>query len=134
METATSDILHSMPLKLCYLVGFSGLWPASSVACEKYGSSCCGRKIRWCLFWSKAAIWFGIFPNWYHHDPFPNHKELWHGRISQIGIYEGNIATYLLCLNLKLVQSSSMIWDIPQLSHHHVNYDMTTIVLWFKNM
>ena len=80
----------------CYLFLCLGLRSASSLACEEYGSQCPRGKIRRCLFWSKATLWSGLFPNWYHHNPFPNHKELWHGRVSETGIHEGN--NYILAM------------------------------------
>lgn len=67
----------------------SGVWPASSVACEEYGSPCSWGKVWWCLYWSEAALWFGLFSYRHNYNPFSYHKELWHGWIFEIGVHEG---------------------------------------------
>lgn len=82
-----------------------GLWPAPSVAREKYGAECPWREIRWCLRGSKGSIWPWLFSHRYYHNPLPNYKELWHGRICQTGVHEG-----LPVLVLKIFMFISYLW------------------------
>lgn len=81
-----------------------GLWPTSSAACEEYGAECTWREIWWCMCRFKGTVWPGLFPHWHYHDPFPNYKELWYGRICKAGVLEGLpilvVKTFLFISNL----------------------------------
>lgn len=74
------------------LLWFTGLWPASPIACKEYGAQHTGREIWWCLFGSQAAIRSGLLPNRHNHNLFPYHKKLWYGWVFEIGVHEGTYA------------------------------------------
>lgn len=67
-----------------------GLRSAPSLACQKHGTASNWGKIRWCLCWIEAALWYGLFTNWYHYHPVSNLKELWYAWVFEVGIYEGS--------------------------------------------
>ena len=88
---------------------FSGLWPASSIACKEYGAQCTWREIWWCLLWSQTALWLRLFPHWHNHNLFPYHKKLWYGWVFETGIHEGTSASFIFFFHIVLAVSCVVI-------------------------